>query len=203
VTEYDQGLLGTGLSAAAQRLPFLPTRARLGSDVTRFNPRLRTVRSPYDDREEILAIPALKLDAALIHMYRADVRGNAQYLGPDPYFDELFALPARRCYVSVEKIVDTAALIAEGPVQTLLLSRADVDGSPRRHVGRISRPPPRTTAATNVSRVSTRMPLRTSMPGPGSLIGSSPVTKPATKPKSPSSARRHEQPGGAHPEDSG
>jgi hypothetical protein len=70
----------------------------------------------------------LKLDAALIHLNRADVRGNAQCLGPDPYFDELFALSARRCYVSVEKIVDTAGLIAEGPVQSLLLNRADVGG---------------------------------------------------------------------------
>jgi glutaconate CoA-transferase subunit A len=128
VTEYDEGVLSTGLSAAAQRLPFLPTRAGLGSDVVRFNPGLRTVRSPYEGGEELLAVPALNLDAALIHLNRADVRGNAQYLGPDPYFDELFALAARRSYVSVEKVVDTADLIAAGPVQSLLLSRAHVDG---------------------------------------------------------------------------
>lgn len=123
VTEYDEGVLGTALSAAAQRLPFLPTRAGLGSDVMRVNPELRTVRSPYGD-EELLAVPALKLDASLVHMNRADARGNAQYLGPDPYSDELFALAADRCYVSAEKIVDRL----EGPVQTLLLSRALVHG---------------------------------------------------------------------------
>jgi acyl CoA:acetate/3-ketoacid CoA transferase alpha subunit len=123
VTEYDEGVLGTGLSAAAQRLPFLPTRAGLGSDVPRFNPQLRTVRSPYGD-EELLAVPALKLDAAIVHLNRADARGNAQYLGPDPYFDELFALAADRCYVSVEKIVAEF----DGPVQTLLLNRASVHG---------------------------------------------------------------------------
>jgi acyl CoA:acetate/3-ketoacid CoA transferase alpha subunit len=128
VTEYDEGVLGTGLSAAAQRLPFLPTRAGLGSDVPRFAPELKTVRSPYDDREELLAVPALTLDAALIHLNRADMRGNAQYLGPDPYFDELYALAAKRCYVSVEKVVGTAELTASGPVQSLLLSRANVDG---------------------------------------------------------------------------
>ena len=128
VTEYDEGVLGTGLSAAAQRLPFLPTRAGLGSDVTRFNPGLRTVRSPYEDGEELLAVPALNLDAALIHLNRADACGNAQYLGPDPYFDELFALAAKNSYVSVERIVDTAELTAEGPVQSLLLNRSSVDG---------------------------------------------------------------------------
>ncbi|OKJ95998.1 CoA transferase subunit A [Amycolatopsis sp. CB00013] len=128
VTEHDEGVFGTGLSAAAQRLPFLPTRAGLGSGVMDLNPSLRTVRSPYDDAEELLAVPALKLDAAFVHLNRADARGNAQYLGPDPYFDELFALAADKCYVSTEKIVETAELTEAGPVQSLLLSRMLVTG---------------------------------------------------------------------------
>ncbi len=128
VTEYDEGIFGTGLSAAAQRLPFLPTRAGLGSGVLDLNPSLRTVRSPYDDAEQLLAVPALELDAAFVHLNRADARGNAQYLGPDPYFDDLFALAAEQCYVSTEKIVETAELSAGGPVQSLLLSRMLVTG---------------------------------------------------------------------------
>ncbi|MEV4597422.1 CoA-transferase [Amycolatopsis sp. NPDC049253] len=127
VTEYDEGVLGTGLSAAAHRLPFLPTRAGLGSDVMPLNPHLRTVRSPYADGEELLAVPALDLDAALVHLNRADARGNAQYLGPDPYFDELFALAADRCYVSAERVVPTSELSA-APLQSLLLNRASVHG---------------------------------------------------------------------------
>ncbi|WP_414937469.1 CoA transferase subunit A [Amycolatopsis sp. cmx-11-51] len=128
VTEYDEGVFGTGLSAAARRLPFLPTRAGLGSGVMDLNPSLRTVRSPYDDAEELLAVPALKLDVAFVHLNRADAWGNAQYLGPDPYFDELFALAADRCYVSTERIVETAELTEAGPVQSLLLSRMLVTG---------------------------------------------------------------------------
>ena len=50
-----------GLQAAAWRVPFLPTRVGLGSDVMRLNPQLRTVRSPYDDGEELVAMPALVL----------------------------------------------------------------------------------------------------------------------------------------------
>ena len=42
-----------GLRAAAQRLPFLPTRAGLGSDVLKINPHIKTVTSPYDDGEEL------------------------------------------------------------------------------------------------------------------------------------------------------
>jgi glutaconate CoA-transferase, subunit A len=128
LTELDEGMLHWGLLAAAHRLPFLPMRAGLGSDVLRVNPHLRTVQSPYGDREEFVAVPALRLDVALVHMNRADARGNGQYLGPDPYFDDLFCLAAQRAYLSCEQIVPTSALKAAGPVQSLLVNRAMVDG---------------------------------------------------------------------------
>jgi glutaconate CoA-transferase subunit A len=117
LTELDEGMLHWGLLAAAHRLPFLPIRAGLGSDVLRVNPGLRTVRSPYADGEELTAMPALRLDAALIHLNRADPHGNGQYLGPDPYFDDLFCQAADRSF-----------LLASGPVQSLLVNRAMIDG---------------------------------------------------------------------------
>jgi glutaconate CoA-transferase subunit A len=128
LTELDEGMMHWGLLAAAQRLPFLPMRAGLGSDVLRVNPELRTVRSPYPDGEELVAVPALRLDIALVHMNRADAGGNCQYLGPDPYFDDLFCLAARRAFASCERIVPTGELLAEGPPQSLLLNRAMVHG---------------------------------------------------------------------------
>jgi glutaconate CoA-transferase subunit A len=109
VTEYDEGMVQWGLYAAASRLPFLPTRAGIGSDVMRVNPELKTVTSPYDG-EELLAVPALHLDAALVHLNRADERGNASFLGPDLYFDDLFCAAADKAYVSCERIVPTAEL---------------------------------------------------------------------------------------------
>lgn len=127
VRELDEGMLQTGLRAAAHRLPFLPMRAGLGSSVPEWDPSLRRVCSPYADGEELLAMPALHLDAALVHLNRADRHGNAQYLGPDPYFDDLFCLAARRRYVSCERVVPTAELAKEAP-QTLLLNRMMVDG---------------------------------------------------------------------------
>ena len=128
LTELDEGMLHWGLLAAAHRLPFLPMRAGLASDVLRVNRDLRTVRSPYADGEEFVAVPALTLDVALVHMNRADARGNGQYLGPDPYFDDLYCLAANRAYLSCERIVATADLLAAGPPQSLLINRAMVAG---------------------------------------------------------------------------
>ena len=85
VVELDEGMFQTGLRAAAQRLPFLPMRA---------GPRLRRAgQQPVDQdrhqpvrptREELVAVPALHLDVALVHLNRADKHGNATYLGPGP-----------------------------------------------------------------------------------------------------------------------
>lgn len=127
IEEWDEGMFQTGLKAAAERLPFLPMRAGLGSDVMLNNPGLTTVKSPYDD-QELLAVPALNLDVALVHLNRADVHGNATYLGPDPYFDDLYAMAADKTFVSVEQITDTAGLTVDTPVQRLLLSRMMVTG---------------------------------------------------------------------------
>ncbi|MFI5961760.1 CoA transferase subunit A [Streptomyces asoensis] len=128
LTEIDEAMFMWGLHAAANRLPFLPVRAGIGSDVMRVNPRLRTVTSPYEDGETFVAVPALRLDAALVHVNRADRLGNGQYLGPDPYFDDLFCEAADEAYVSCEQIVDTAELTKAAPPQSLLLKRHTVTG---------------------------------------------------------------------------
>jgi len=126
--ELDEGMLQWGLYAAALRLPFLPTRAGLGSDVMRINPELKLVKSPYADGEELVAMPALELDAAFIHMNRADAAGNGHYLGPDFYFDDLYCMAAKRRFMSCEKIVETRELLAGGALQTLRINRSMVDG---------------------------------------------------------------------------
>ena len=126
--EYDEGMFYLGLLAAAWRLPFLPTRAGLGSDVLRVNPDLKTVQSPYSDGAELVAMPALRLDAAIVHAHVADVRGNAMLLGPDPYFDDLFCMAADRAYVSAERVVGAGELAAHGPIQCMRIHRYMVTG---------------------------------------------------------------------------
>src|SRR5262249_37009936 len=97
--DLDEGMLQWGLYAASLRLPFLPTRAGLGADVT----GVKTVRSPSRD-DELIAMPAIELDVAICHLSRADARGNAQFLGPDLYFDDLYLGAAKRRFISVEKL---------------------------------------------------------------------------------------------------
>ncbi len=141
--EMDEGMLRSGLQAAAQRLPFLPTRAGLGSSVPDFwEGELKTVRSPYpspipesprsgppdgDGFEELIAMPALRLDAAFAHLNIGDRHGNAAYTGIDPYFDDLFLMAADRRFLSVERVIPTDELVKSVPPQALLVNRMMVD----------------------------------------------------------------------------
>jgi len=126
--ETDEGMFLLGLQAAAWRVPFLPTRVGLGSDIVARQSEIRTVVSPYDDGEELVAAPALHLDVALMHMHRGDRRGNGQYLNVDPYFDDLFCMAADKRFMSVEQIVDTEQFLADGPAQSIRINRLMTDG---------------------------------------------------------------------------
>ena len=129
--EMDEGMLRAGLQAAANRLPFLPIRAGLGSSVPDFwAGELKTVTSPYPvagGHETLIAMPALRLDAAFVHLNRGDAAGNAAYTGVDPYFDDLFLMAADRRFLSVEKVVSTEELVKSVPQQALLVNRMMVD----------------------------------------------------------------------------
>jgi glutaconate CoA-transferase subunit A len=133
----DEGLFHLGLQAAAWRVPFLPSRVGLGSDLLRDNPRLATFTSPVPTPtadgpldEELVAMPAIGLDAAICHLNVADRRGNAMFLGPDLYWDDLMlqAAPTGGRFISAEQVVDTAALAGHGTIHQMRISRMMVDG---------------------------------------------------------------------------
>jgi glutaconate CoA-transferase, subunit A len=131
--QLDEGMMLLGLQAAAWRVPFLPTRVGLGSDIVARQDEVTTVRSPYSDpetgeHEDLVAMPALRLDVALVHQNRADAAGNAQFLGPDLYFDDLMCQAAQLSFVTCERIVDTDDLAKEGSHHTLRISRLWTDG---------------------------------------------------------------------------
>ena len=179
-----------------------PPASGLGSDVLTVNPSLRTVRSPYDDGEELVAMPALRLDAAVVHVNRADAAGSGQILGPDPFFDELFLGAADRRFVTTERIGATDAAVRRRPDPDAVHQpppdrRRDRDPG-RRPLHRV-RPRLRTRRGVPEGvRGCRRRPRR---PGPRSANASSPSTRPATRPppaRPPTNGPRRRPPRRAH-----
>lgn len=127
VMEIDEGHMVLGLKAAGMRIPYIPTRIGLGTDVLKHNPEIQLVESPYDGKEW-LAMPALPLDVALLHVDRADARGVCQVSGPDVYMDDLFARASQSTYVSCDELVETSSFASAEAARQVFWERSETTG---------------------------------------------------------------------------
>lgn len=91
------------LRAAAFGVPFLPVRSVRGTDMLRLHPEYRTMTCPFTGQELVL-VPALQPDVALLHAQWGDCRGNLK-IAPPYVADLLFARAARRVIATVEELV--------------------------------------------------------------------------------------------------
>lgn len=127
VMEIDEGHMVLGLKAACMRIPFIPTRVGLGTDVLKHNNGIKMTGSPYDGKEW-LAMPALNLDVALLHVDRADARGVCQISGPDIYMDDLFARAAKNTYVSCDELVESSSFESADAARLVFWERSETTG---------------------------------------------------------------------------
>ena len=100
--EWSHLGLGLRFRAAAMGLPFLPSLTMLGSDLMDVGGS-KTIACPYTGAT-LHAVPALFPDVALLHVHRADRRGNCQIDGY-PHMDADIALAAATVLVTAEEIV--------------------------------------------------------------------------------------------------
>lgn len=96
----------TGLRAAAQGIPFMPIAGMSGSDLV--PGRFLSVPNPYGEGE-VVTVPAILPDWAIVHVQEADTAGNARIRGTQ-FEDVLMARAARRVLVTCERIVDGAEM---------------------------------------------------------------------------------------------
>ena len=115
--EYSHFSMITRLQAGAAGLPFMPMNPTAAGDLERANPQYRTVKDPYSD-QEVIAVPALNPDVAIIHVQRADSDGNAQIWGIIGEQKEA-AFAAKRVILTAEEIV-SEDVIRSDPNRTLI-----------------------------------------------------------------------------------
>lgn len=122
--EWTEYTVMAGLDAAIKGIPFFPSRVGLGTDVPLVNQSFGRVTDPFGG-EELIAIPALRPDYAIVHANLADTQGNAVILG-DGHVDVLCAKAARHTIVSAEKIVSSEELQRYG--RDVQIHRIHVEG---------------------------------------------------------------------------
>ena len=115
--EYSHFGMITRLQAGAAGLPFLPMNQTAAPDLERANPNYRRVSDPYTGRE-VVVLPPLHPDVAIVHVQRADASGNAQIWGIIGEQKEA-AFAARKVILTAEEIV-SEEVIRSDPNRTLI-----------------------------------------------------------------------------------
>jgi len=113
--ELDEAQYYAGLRAAAQRLPFNPWRAGVGTSYPVLNPALKEFRDPINN-ELLIAVPAIEIDVAVLHAAKSDAFGNVQHNGSG-YGDRAIHAAAEATVVQVEQLVSNQQ-IRQNPLAT-------------------------------------------------------------------------------------
>lgn len=100
------------LRAAIGGLPFMPIRSVRGTGFLALHPEFRTMACPFTG-EELVLVPALQPDVAIIHAQYGDARGNLHIDGP-PVADILFAKASKKAIATVERMVSSEQLAELG-----------------------------------------------------------------------------------------
>lgn len=115
--EYSHFGMITRLQAGASGLPFLPMNQTGATDLEIANPRIKRIVDPYSGNE-LIAVPALNPDVAIVHVQRADKNGNAHLWGIVGEQKEV-AFASKRVILTAEEIVDET-IIRSDPNRTLI-----------------------------------------------------------------------------------
>ena len=111
--EYSEYLLIARLRAAATNLPFIPTKAGLGTDVISLHPETTRLETDSVTGEAYVACTPLPVDVAVVHAHAADVLGNVRVDPKLLWMDNEIVNAAAKTIVTVEGIVPHSSFVAE------------------------------------------------------------------------------------------
>jgi len=115
--EYSHFGMITRLQAGAAGLPFLPMNQTGATDLEKSNPQIKRIPDPYGGKD-VIVVPALNPDVAIVHVQRADKNGNAQLWGIIGEQKEA-AFAAKEVILTAEEIVEES-VIRSDPNRTMI-----------------------------------------------------------------------------------
>ena len=112
VEDWSNAAISMRYLAGALNIPFMATRSMLGSDILKYNKRIKVINDPYEGKPLAL-VPAVRPDVAFIHVQRADAMGNAQVWGFTGN-DENKVRAAKHTVITCEEIVSPEEIRRNG-----------------------------------------------------------------------------------------
>jgi len=115
--EYSEHTLICALQAAAYRLPFVPTKAGLGTDMVTLHPDTTRVETDVATGERYVACTPLAVDIAVVHVHEADELGSARMNPKLVWMDAEVVKAAATTIVTAERIVPSSRF-TDDPART-------------------------------------------------------------------------------------
>ena len=106
VSEESEASIALGLKSSYLKVPFMPLKGMIGTDFPKVRKDIRQFEDPLGSGTQLMALPKIDLDVAILHVPFADEYGNANIIGA-VWLDDDMAKTAKRTIITCEKLVET------------------------------------------------------------------------------------------------
>ena len=122
ISEESEATIALGLRASYLKVPFMPLKGIIGTDMPKVRKDIKQIEDPLGSGTQVMALPKIDLDVAIIHIPYADEFGNGNIPGA-VWMDADMAKTAKKTIIICEKLVETEDIRhlpgkAQLPVQT-------------------------------------------------------------------------------------
>jgi len=106
ISEESEATIALGLRASYLKVPFMPLKGIIGTDLEKVRDDIKQIEDPLGSGTQIMAVPKIDLDVAILHVPYADELGNGNIPGA-VWMDADMAKTAKKTIIICEKIVET------------------------------------------------------------------------------------------------
>lgn len=122
LSEESEATIALGLRASYLKVPFMPIKGLIGTDMPKVRNDIKQIEDPLGSGTQVMAVPKIDLDVAIIHVPYADEFGNGNIAGA-VWMDADMAKTAKKTIITCEKLVETEDIRylpgkAQLPIQT-------------------------------------------------------------------------------------
>ena len=106
LSEESEASIALGLRASYLKVPFMPLKGIIGTDMPKVRNDIKQFKDPLGSDTELMALPKIDLDVAILHVPYADEYGNGNIAGA-VWMDDDMAKTAKKTIIITEKLVET------------------------------------------------------------------------------------------------
>ncbi|MCK4479266.1 MAG: hypothetical protein KAV01_01955 [Candidatus Lokiarchaeota archaeon] len=122
ISEESEATIALGLRASYLKVPFMPLKGIIGTDMTKVRNDIKQIEDPLGSGTQVMVVPKIDLDVAIIHVPYADEFGNGNIAGA-VWMDADMGKTAKKTIITCEKLVETEDIRylpgkAQLPIQT-------------------------------------------------------------------------------------